>query len=110
MQNWKSTVAGALLAGADVLVQSLNNTDLTDWKNWIRPILIAVLGYVVADAKKSVQLVVLFLGASFLLQSCAEFPITARLDTEYGTITTDAKGHIVISPIAKPIIIPLHEK
>ena len=52
MNNWKSTLTGALLAGADVLVQSLNNGDLTDWKNWLRPILLAVLGYVVADAKK----------------------------------------------------------
>lgn len=44
------------------------------------------------------------------VSSCAEFPITARLDTDYGTISTDAKGNIVITPIAKPIIVPLSEK
>ena len=57
MNNWKSTLIGAALAGADVLVSSLTIEafDLTDWKSYLRPVLIAALGYVVADAKKTVQ-------------------------------------------------------
>ena len=57
MKNWKSTLTGAALAGADVLVSSLTvaNFDVSDWKVWIRPVLFAVLGYIVADAKKSIQ-------------------------------------------------------
>jgi hypothetical protein len=55
MKNWKSTAIGAALAAADVILQALNSADLSDWKTWIRPVLIAVLGYVVADAKKAAQ-------------------------------------------------------
>ena len=55
MKNWKSTLIGAALAGADVLVSSLTvaDFDLSDWKNYLRPVLLAALGFVVADAKKS---------------------------------------------------------
>jgi hypothetical protein len=53
MKNWKSTATGAALAAADVVLQALNHADMADWKSWVRPALIAVLGYVVADAKKS---------------------------------------------------------
>lgn len=57
MKNWKSTLIGAALAGADVLVSSLTIEafDLSDWKSWLRPVLLAGLGYVVADAKKAVR-------------------------------------------------------
>jgi len=56
MKNWKSTLTGAALAGADVFVSSLtlDSFDMTDWKSYIRPVLIAVFGYVVADARKGV--------------------------------------------------------
>jgi len=45
--------------------------------------------------------------ASILLTSCAEFPINARIDTDYGTIETDAKGGLVIRPIPRVIRIPI---
>jgi hypothetical protein len=45
-----------------------------------------------------------------LLSSCADFPIVARLDTEFGTIETDANGGLVIRPIPRVIRIPLNEK
>lgn len=56
MSNWKSTLIGAALAGADVFVSALTVEafDFSDWKNYLRPVLLAALGYVVADAKKSV--------------------------------------------------------
>lgn len=50
--NWKSTLLGAALAASDILLQ-LPSVDLSDWKVWIRPALIAAFGYVVADAKKA---------------------------------------------------------
>jgi len=54
MKNWKSTLIGAALAGADVFISSVSieGFDLGDWKNYLRPVLLAALGYVVADAKK----------------------------------------------------------
>jgi len=57
MNNWKSTLIGAALAGADVFVSSLTveGFDPSDWKSYLRPVLLATLGYVVADAKKSVN-------------------------------------------------------
>ncbi len=56
MKNWKSTLIGAALAGADVLISSLTiaDFDLSDWKVYLRPALLAALGFVVADAKKSI--------------------------------------------------------
>jgi len=56
MKNWKSTLLGAALAGADVIVTSLSvdGFDVADWKSYLRPVLLAALGFVVADAKKSI--------------------------------------------------------
>jgi hypothetical protein len=41
---------------------------------------------------------------ALLLPSCADFPVTGSIQTPYGTITTDAKGGIVLAP--RPIVIP----
>lgn len=50
--NWKSTLIGAALAASDIILQ-LPTVDLADWKTWVRPVLIAAFGYVVADARKT---------------------------------------------------------
>jgi hypothetical protein len=55
MKNWKSTLTGAALAAADVWMKCLSDVDMSDWRQWVRPTLIAILGYVVADAKKGYQ-------------------------------------------------------
>lgn len=55
MKNWKSTLIGAALATADVWLKLLSDVDMTDPKQWIRPTLLALLGFVVADAKKGYQ-------------------------------------------------------
>lgn len=57
MNNWKSTLIGSALAGADVIVSSLtiDSFDFSDWKNYLRPVLFAALGYIVADAKKAIK-------------------------------------------------------
>lgn len=54
MKNWKSTLTGAALAAADLLLANLQDPDFdwSDWKHYIRPVLYTVLGYVIADAKK----------------------------------------------------------
>ncbi|MCP5534387.1 MAG: hypothetical protein H7A48_14550 [Akkermansiaceae bacterium] len=53
-KDWKSTLIGAALAVADLVVQFLSQPDF-DWgspANYIRPALLAFFGYVVADARK----------------------------------------------------------
>lgn len=50
---------------------------------------------------KNIRLIALAIGIAWL-SSCAGL----RVESEYGTLTTDAKGNLVITPIPKPIIIP----
>jgi hypothetical protein len=112
MNNWKSTLIGSLLAVGDVVTQFLSDPtfDWSDPKNYIRPVLLALLGYVVSDAKKSVQIVLLLVGCSFMLPSCAEFPINAKIQTPYGDLMTDAKGGLIIAPRADIIRIPIRSE
>ena len=51
VKNWKTTIAGAILAG----LLAIQNEDLTDWKAWILPAAIAVLGFLARDADKSTE-------------------------------------------------------
>lgn len=98
MKNWKSTIIGALLAASDVLLQFLADPkfDFTDWKHYIRPLLLAALGYVVADARKTAQLVILF-GTFLLLPSCVttETTITGPDGTVTHTKTTGPDANSV---------------
>lgn len=51
MKNYRTTLIGALLAGATFLgMYQSNGGDLGDWKQWFIPLLIAVLGYIAKDA------------------------------------------------------------
>ncbi|WP_395741035.1 hypothetical protein [Prosthecobacter sp.] len=51
MKNWRTTIFGALLAGATFLGQfQSNGGNLSDWKLWVIPLLMAVLGYLAKDA------------------------------------------------------------
>lgn len=46
----KTTLTGYLLAGAYALQDVLQKgTSITDWKTWLVPVLIAVLGHLTAD-------------------------------------------------------------
>ena len=49
---------------------------------------------------------ILILATTAALTSCAGLKVVSQ----YGTAETDAKGNLVITPISKPIIIPLDEK
>jgi len=50
------------------------------------------------------------IATSLITTGCTALPIRATLDTPYGTITRDAKGAIIIAPIANPVRIPFNEK
>lgn len=51
MKNWKTTLLGAIgaaLTAVTIYIQS--GGDLSDWKLYILPVLVAVFGYVSKDA------------------------------------------------------------
>ena len=49
----KTTIVGILAAGALVLQAHVQaGKDLTDWKTWLPAVFVAMLGYLVDDAKK----------------------------------------------------------
>lgn len=51
MKNYRTTLVGAALAGLTFVSQfQANGGNLADWKLWVIPFLIAVLGYVAKDA------------------------------------------------------------
>lgn len=62
------------------------------------------------DIKKVPLWLLLACAGCLLLPGCAGFPITAMLDTHYGSATLDAKGQLVIAPKARPITIPIHRE
>jgi len=48
--SWKTTMTGALLAGATALATyQANGGSLNDWKLYVVPVLVAVLGYFSKD-------------------------------------------------------------
>lgn len=55
VKNWKTTIAGALLAGLTVLGQVSDGQSLDDWRNWILPVALAVIGFLARDADKSTE-------------------------------------------------------
>ena len=55
IKNWKTTIAGAVMAGIEVLARVSNGHDLTEWRNWILPVALAVIGFLARDADKSTE-------------------------------------------------------
>jgi hypothetical protein len=50
MKNWKTTVAGAIAAVAVAITTVVQQgASLADWKTWITPVAIALLGYLAGD-------------------------------------------------------------
>lgn len=73
MKSYKTTIIGALLAGVSFLgIYQGNGGNLSDWKQWVIPFLIAVLGYLAKDANVtgSVKTIGFMLACSALLTSC----------------------------------------
>lgn len=52
LANWQTTIAGALLAGLIAIQEASKGGDLANWKLWILPAAIALLGFVAKDATK----------------------------------------------------------
>lgn len=51
MKNYRTTLVGSALAGLSFLaIYQQNGGDLADWKQWLIPVTIAILGYVAKDA------------------------------------------------------------
>ena len=69
MKNWKTTLAGALAAaGAAIMLIIQQGHDITDWKTWILPAALALLGYLAKDgapAEAAKLLVLAGCGLSF---------------------------------------------
>jgi len=72
MRNYRTTLIGAALAGLSFLaIFQQNGGNLSDWKQWLIPAAIAILGYVAKDAGISGTLKILFLLFSFsAIPSC----------------------------------------
>ena len=49
-KNWKTTLISVLLA---IVYQMQNTADLTNWREWVFPSLIAIFGVLQRDADKS---------------------------------------------------------
>ncbi|WP_395739282.1 hypothetical protein [Prosthecobacter sp.] len=77
MKNYRTTIAGALLAAvSSVALYQNNGGNLSDWKLWIIPALIAFLSYLAKDAGVSGTMkampFTLALFSLFTLASCAD--------------------------------------
>ena len=49
--NWKTTFAGCLAAAAAAITLVVQQGhSITDWKTWILPVAMAVMGYVAKDS------------------------------------------------------------
>ena len=55
LKNWQTTIAGALLAALVAVQESSAGKDLTDWRSWILPASIALLGFLSRDAGRSTE-------------------------------------------------------
>lgn len=93
--------------GIEVLIATLGPL-LASWFSWIDNSDDAPSDDDEPKAKTGLWLLLLCL--PFLLPGCSGYPITAKIDTEYGTITSDAKGGIIIAPRANVIRIPFNDK
>ena len=57
IRNWETTVTSATIAGLMVLKEYNDGTlSFENWRSWIIPVLIAVLGAVARDADKSSEI------------------------------------------------------
>lgn len=72
MRNYRTTLVGAALAGLSFLaIFQQNGGNLADWKQWLIPAAIAVLGYVAKDAGVTGSLKLLLVSLCLLsLPSC----------------------------------------
>lgn len=81
MNNWKTTLIGAALAGlAWLQLYQQNGGNLSDWKQWAIPCAIAVLGFVAKDYNVSGKGPALVALTCLLLPACTNAERDAVLD------------------------------
>ena len=55
LRNWQTTIAGALLAALTAIAEVSNGKEIIDWKTWLIPASVALLGFLARDANKSTE-------------------------------------------------------
>jgi hypothetical protein len=73
MKNYRTTIAGAVLAGLSFLaIYQSNGGNLADWKQWLIPALVAIFGYLAKDAGVTGAVKLLIAGLCVMtLASCS---------------------------------------
>lgn len=86
MKNYRTTVIGALLAVVSFLsIYQTNGGDLADWKQWLLPALLALLGYVAKDAGVTGAAKLIIASLCLLtLPSCEHFGPLSNIAIGYG--------------------------
>lgn len=121
--NWKTTILGAVFA-AFVAIQTFTSAggDLTDWKQWLIPVLIAGLGALMPDPKSGnggMKLPLLML-CFFCLCSCETMtPERTRALADVGLAILESRGYIApknaadirllgneVLPLKAPVALP----
>lgn len=97
LKNWKTTILGAVFA-ALVAAQTFTSAggDLTDWKQWLIPVLIALIGGLLPDPKSGNGGMRLPLLLCFLcLCSCQSLtPERTKALADVGLAILESRGHI----------------
>lgn len=116
--NWKTTLLGAVLAALVVLQQyTSEGGDLTDYRQWILPVLIALIMALMPDPKSGngqMKLPLVLLCALCLCSCSALTPERTRALAEVGLAVLESRG-IVAPEDAKDIrlvaneIVPLNK-
>jgi hypothetical protein len=55
VKNWKTTLAGAVMAAVAALAEVSAGKPLDEWQTWIFPVSLAVIGFLARDADKSTE-------------------------------------------------------
>ena len=83
--SWKTTYAGAALAGLAFLqLYQQNGGNLTDWKQWAIPFAIAIIGYLAKDRNAT--------GASVIITGLCVLSLTACTNVERDAALAEAKA------------------
>lgn len=110
--NWKTTLLGAAMAVLVVVQQYLSEGgDLTDYKQWILPALITLIGALMPDPKSGngqMKLPLVLLCALCLCSCSALTPERTRALAEVGLAVLESRG-IVAPEDAKDIRLVANE-
>jgi hypothetical protein len=119
--NWKTTILGAVFA-ALVATQTFTSAggDLTDWKQWLIPVLIAGLGALMPDPKSGGGSKLPLLLLALCLCSCETMtPERTRALADVGLAILESRGYVApkdaadirllgneVLPLRTPVALP----